>query len=149
MVFMEETPDRVVGLLNDLIQTDQDALEAYRNAATRLDDANDRRDMEDLIRGTENRLDRLGTWVTRLGGSTPSRRNFEAKLAGGVVAASAWLGHRALWGSVLAMVDRALQHYQRAVTHQGSPPEVMRLLQEGLDDQTAQRAWLQKRLATA
>src|SRR4051812_9877677 len=145
MVFMEESPDRVVGLLNDLIQIDQDALEAYRNAATRLE-ADDRSDMEDLIRGTEDRLDRLGIWVTRLGGHTPSRRNFEAKLAGHVVAASAWLGDRTMLGSVLAMVDRALEHYQRAVSHQGSPPEVMRILQAGLDEQEAQRAWLVRRL---
>jgi hypothetical protein len=146
MVFMEESPERVVGLLNHLIQIDQDALEAYRNAATRLDEAEDRRDLQDLIRGTEDRLDRLCTWVNRLGGSTPSRRNFEAKLAGRMVAASAWLGDHAMLGSLLAVVDRAHEHYQRAVTHQGSPPDVMRLLQAGLDEQATHRDWLLRRL---
>ena len=138
-------PD-VLSMLNDLIELDYDAAEAYEAAIERLDDPDSKSNLQtfrdDHLRHTQE----LSTVVRDLGGDPPTEGDFKAVLTKGKVVIAGLGGDVAVLRAMKSNEDDTNTAYERAVARDELTDDIIDLLQRNLDDERRHRAWIVRRI---
>jgi uncharacterized protein (TIGR02284 family) len=139
--------DKVIRKLNDLIELDHDAIEAYRAAIERLEDPVSREQLSLFCGDHERHTRNLTALVTKLGGE-PSRGPDMARFLtkGKVVIGGLVGGDRTVMAAMLANEEVTNKRYEIALSADGMDSETRQTLQSNLDDEHRHRAWIKAKL---
>lgn len=149
MVTTAGTAADVVDMLNDLIQLDYDAVQAYEAAINRIDDDEHRRQLsafrDDHVRHTEE----LSRVVRGLGGEPATSASMKQVLTVGKVAFADMMGARAVLQAMKTNEDDTNTAYERASGRSDLPPAAIPVIQSALSDERRHRDWIEKVIATS
>lgn len=138
-------PD-VLDMLNDLIELDFDAAEAYQAAIDRLDDPDSKSHLasfrEDHLRHTEE----LSAIVRDLGGEPPLEGDFKAVLTKGKVVIAGLGGDVAVLRAMKSNEDDTNTAYERASEREELTTDVQDILRRNLSDERRHRDWIVNRI---
>ena len=147
MVTTVGTASDVVDMLNDLIQLDYDAIQAYEAAIGRIDNSEHHRQLtafkDDHVRHTQE----LGRVVRELGAEPATSASMKQVLTVGKVAFADMLGDRAVLQAMKTNEDDTNTAYERAAGRSDLPQAAVPVIQSALGDERRHRDWLEKTIA--
>lgn len=149
MVTTVGTATDIVDMLNDLIQLDHDAIQAYEAAISRIDNAEHQRQLtafrDDHVRHTEE----LSRVVRELGGEPATGPSMKQVLTVGKVAFADMMGNRAVLQAMKTNEDDTNTAYERAAGRSDLPAAAVPVIQAALSDERRHRDWIEKTIATS
>lgn len=142
MVTTVGTEASLDGLLEDLIQLDHDAADAYQAAIERIERADRRETLrlfkEDHLRHTRE----LGDCLRELSREPPEEGDFKSFLTQGKVVIAALAGDDAILEAMRSNEADTNTAYERALQFKGLPADVEPVLQRGLEDERRHCDWV-------
>jgi uncharacterized protein (TIGR02284 family) len=147
MVTTVGTESTLVDTLNNLIQLDYDAIEAYDAAIDRLDNAEYKARLKEFRADHVRHTRDLGAAVTGLGGKPARQGGAKSLLTRGKVMMADLMGDRAILQAMRSNEDDTNTAYERAVKAADGTPAVATALRAGLDDERRHRAWIEQALS--
>ncbi|MDB5407672.1 MAG: uncharacterized protein JWL84_2584 [Rhodospirillales bacterium] len=146
MATMVGTESTLEGLLEDLIQLDYDAADAYQAAINRLENASWRTTLanfkEDHLRHTRE----LGDTLSGMGRTPPTGSDLKAVLTQGKVVIAGLAGDDAILEAMRTNEADTNTAYERAVQHPMAASALRETLEHGLDDERRHCDWILKQL---
>lgn len=128
--------------LNNLIELDYDAIEAYEAAIDRLDEAQLRERLMAFKRDHEKHTQNLGQWVSRLGGEPSTKGDFKQILTKGKVLIGALGDTKGILKAMKANEDVTNKMYEKALAEINEPPELVETIRQNFQDEQRHREWL-------
>jgi uncharacterized protein (TIGR02284 family) len=147
MATMAGTQKDLVDLLNNLIELDYDAIEAYRAAIQRLGVSSDQDQLRQFMEDHRRHVDDLSRIVQDLGAQPSSGADFKQVLTKGKVMIGQISGDRGILEAMKSNEDDTNRAYERAVPQAGLPSNVRTILEGNLGDERRHRTWLEQRIA--
>jgi len=146
MATVRGTEGNIIHLLNNLIELDYDAIEAYEASIARLKDADDREQLRTFMADHIRHTNDLSAAVRKLGGNPASKGDFKRLLTKGKVVLAALVDDRAILFAMKTNEADTNTAYERASRHDGLSPEVKAILDRNLADERKHKAWIEERL---
>lgn len=146
MVTTVGTETSLPDLLTNLIHLDYDAIEAYRTAVERLDDAALAETLRGFMADHERHTRDVSAALTRLGHTPPTGGDMKQLLTTGKVAMADMFGDKAILQAMKTNEDDTNTAYERAVGHAEVTPDIRGLLDSNLGDERRHRAWIEETL---
>ena len=131
-------------LLNSLIELDLDAIEAYRAAVDKLQDAKAKKALGEFLQDHQRHVDELTPHAKRYAGKAADKADAKAVLTTGKVKLASLVGDKAILLAMITNENDTNTAYERAIAHEGFDAALKSLLQKNLGDERRHREWLQK-----
>lgn len=135
-------------LLEDLIQLDFDAVEAYQAAIDRLEDAECKQKLGDFMADHVRHTENLGTFLRESGREPPQKGDMKKMLTKGKVVIAGLMGDKAILMAMKTNEDDTNNAYDRAVKNENAPARIKDVLRANLADERRHRAWIEERIKT-
>jgi uncharacterized protein (TIGR02284 family) len=129
-------------LLEDLIQLDYDAADAYQAAIDRLEDARFRSALAEFKRDHLRHIAELSDILSSMGGTPPKEGDMKALLAKGKVVVAGLMGDESILQAMRTNEADTNTAYERAVGFTGLPSNTREVLQRGLEDERRHCEWI-------
>ena len=129
--------------LKNLVELDNDAVEAYEMAINKLKAANYKLKLIEFKEDHERHIRELNTVLEKRGQEKIIEPTNKQWLTKGKVFLGSLIGDKTI---LLAMKSNEMDTnmaYERMVSHQDKWPETMMILQRGLEDERKHKAWLE------
>jgi uncharacterized protein (TIGR02284 family) len=133
-------------LLEQLIELDYDAIEAYHAAIDRLEDADARAQLRDFQSDHVRHTRDLGAVLRQSGREPPQGPDVKRMLTEGKVRIAALAGDKAVLMAMRTNEDDTNTAYERAVNNEAVPPQVKQILRGCLADERRHRAWIETQI---
>jgi len=133
-------------LLEQLIELDYDAVEAYDAAIERLAGAPLRETMGGFRKDHLRHIEELSAILRQSGREPPSGPDAKRLLASGKVVIAGLIGDRAILMAMKTNEDDTNTAYERAAGNTVVPAGVKQILQRGLADERRHRAWIEQQV---
>jgi uncharacterized protein (TIGR02284 family) len=145
---MSSSSENVVTKLNQLIQLDYDAIEAYVAAIERLEDAACKEQLAKFCEDHDRHVRVLSALVDSYGGKAATGPDVKQLLTKGKVVIADIIGNdRAILMAMRANEEVTNKTYEEVLTHIGSVrPETRTLLERNLADERRHRAWIEAQI---
>jgi rubrerythrin len=140
--------DDPVALLNALITLDYDAVEAYRAAIDRLEQANYKQTLSEFLADHVRHTTELSAVVRGLGGTPPEGPGAKSLMTKGKVAMANIAGESAILRAMLSNEGDTNTAYERASKHDNLPENARALIDGNLNDERRHKAWLEQVLSS-
>jgi uncharacterized protein (TIGR02284 family) len=138
---------KIIRQLNDLIELDFDAIEAYAAAIARLSDPEDKSQLGQFMGDHRRHVTDLTSIVEMLGAKAAAKADVKQVLTKGKVVIAGLLGERAVLEAMKSNEDMTNRVYEKATNEHGLPSHVREILERNLADERRHRAWLEQRIA--
>lgn len=132
--------------LNDVIEMDYDAIEAYDAAIKRLDEESFRAKLREFKADHERHIRDLSTAVKAEGGTPPGSGDFKQYLSKGKVVIADLGGRDSILKAMKSNVEETEDKYAAMVAEQ-FPAHIKQLLENGLADERRHKSWLHQNVA--
>lgn len=142
------TEGTVEDLLQDLIQLDYDAADAYQSAIDRLQDPAFRSTLAEFKRDHVRHIDELGVILSGMGRTPPKQGDMKSILARGKVVIGGLAGDKAILQAMRTNEADTNTAYERAVKIRDLPPATQDVFARGLEDERRHCAWILTTLKT-
>lgn len=146
MATLVGTQKELSALLNQLIELDFDAVEAYKAATERIEAANDRAQLEFFMGDHERHTRELTALVQQMGEKPATQADIKQVLTKGKVVIAGLISDRAILMAMKTNEDDTNTAYERAVKRNDLPVAVRTVLERNLADERRHRAWIEARL---
>lgn len=147
MVTTVGTESNLVDTLNNLIQLDYDAIDAYDAAIDRLDSAEYKERLKEFRADHARHTRDLGAVVRELGGKPAQQGGAKSMLTRGKVMMADLMGDGAILQAMKSNEDDTNTAYDRAVKGAEGNPAAASALRAGLEDERRHRAWIEQALS--
>ena len=147
MVTTVGTADDAGTMLNDLIQLDIDAIQAYEAAINKVDDASYKQQLTAFRNDHERHTQELGAIVRGLGQEPPSGGDMKQLLTVGKVAFADLMGDGAILRAMKTNEDDTNTAYERAAKRTDLPAAAEPVVQAALADERRHRDWIETTIA--
>jgi len=147
MATMVGTQKEIGKLLNSLLELDYDAVEAYKVAIEKLEDANDKAQLRLFMGDHERHVADLRALIATTGEKAAEGADLKAILTKGKVVLGSIVGDRAILMAMKSNEDDTNIAYERASKRDDIPPGVRQVLTRNLSDERRHRAYIEQRLA--
>ena len=147
MVTTVGTEGNLVDTLNNLIQLDYDAIDAYEAAIDRLDSAEYKATLKQFRDDHARHTRDLGAVVTELGGKPARQGGAKSMLTRGKVMMATLMGDGAILQAMKSNEDDTNTAYERAVGNAKGSASAAAALRAGLEDERRHRAWIEQTLS--
>jgi uncharacterized protein (TIGR02284 family) len=148
MVTLVGREKEVVDLLNDLLELEFDAIEAYQTAIEKLDGAGDKRELGSFLVDHQRHINELTTCVEAIGGTAASKADLKRVLTQGKVVLMGLLGDRAIMMAMKTNEDDTNTAYERAAGRKDLSPSILDVVERALADERRHRSWIVARIAS-
>lgn len=132
--------------LNDLIQLDFDAIEAYEAAIERLDSADCRDNLERFMRDHERHTVNLSEQVRMLGGTPKTKGDFMAMLTKGKVLIGQIADDKGILMAMNANEAVTNKTYEKALAKMVGHPTEEAVVRANLADERRHKQWIEQKL---
>lgn len=149
MATMTGTQATLGRLLNDLIELDFDAIEAYKASIGRVANINDRSQLASFLQDHQRHVEELSALVSELGGEPAEGGDIKQVLTKGKVVIGGLLGDRMVLEAMKRNEADTNTAYERAVARTDLPAHVRAVLARNLADERRHREWIVQRLDEA
>jgi uncharacterized protein (TIGR02284 family) len=139
----------LMGLLNDLIELDYDAIEAYKAAIGRVDNLGDRSQLASFLEDHRQHVEDLSALVRDMGGEPAEGADIKQVLTKGKVVIGGLLGDRMVLEAMKTNETDTNTAYERAVARADLPAHVRKVLEKNLADERRHREWIVQRVSEA
>ncbi len=129
------TENTLESLLEDLVQLDYDAADAYQAAIDRLKDARFRSTLAEFKRDHLRHITEVGDILSSMGRTPPKEGDMKALLAKGKVVIAGLMGDEAILQAMRTNEADTNTAYERAVQFKGLQVNTREVLQRGLEDE--------------
>ena len=136
----------LVSLLNQLLELEYDALEAYQAAIDRLDDATFKTSFESFRGDHQRHVNELDGALRSFGETPPTGGDVKKVLAKGKVLIGALIGDRAVLMAMKTNEDDTNTAYERVVKRDDVPSHLRVIFERALADERRHRAWIEQQL---
>lgn len=133
-------------LLEDLIELDFDAVEAYQAAIDRLEDATAREKLTEFKGDHVRHTEELGKLLRESGREPPKKGDIKRILTKGKVVIAGLAGDKAILMAMKTNEDDTNKAYERAVNNDAAPATIKEVLRANLADERRHRQWIEDRL---
>ena len=140
------TENTLESMLEDLVQLDYDAADAYQAAIDRLKDARFRSTLAEFKRDHLRHITELGDILSSMGRTPPKEGDMKALLAKGKVVIAGLMGDEAILQAMRTNEADTNTAYERAVQFKGLPSNTRDVLQRGLEDERRHCEWILEQL---
>lgn len=140
------TESDLVDMLNNLIQLDYDAIDAYDTAIDRLDSAEYKARLREFREDHARHTRDLGDAVAELGGKPAKQGGAKSMMTRGKVMMADLLGDTAILQAMKSNEDDTNTAYERAEQAAAGTPAAT-AVQAGLKDERHHRAWIEQALS--
>jgi uncharacterized protein (TIGR02284 family) len=148
MVTLVGKEKEVAKLLNDLLELEFDAIEAYQTAIEKLEDVGDKREFGSFLADHHRHVGELTACVQALGVTAATKGDLKRVLTQGKVALMGLLGDRAIMMAMKTNEDDTNTAYERAVSRGDLTSAIMDVVQRALADERRHRSWIVARIAS-
>lgn len=146
MVTTVGTENTLEDLLNDLVQLDFDAAEAYRAAIDRLENPTYKSALSEFRDDHLRHTRELGECLRTLGKPVPTQGDAKQILAKGKVVIGGLMGDQAILRAMQSNEDDTVTAYDRAVKFKDVPESVLDILERGDQDEHRHCQWIRSKL---
>ena len=146
MATMVGTEKQLDSLLNALLELDYDAIEAYRAAIARLDNAEDRKQLATFMADHERHTRELTSLVAAMGKQPSKGADLKQWLTKGKVIIAGLVGDSAILAAMKTNEDDTNVAYERAFQRTDLPSDVRIVIERNLADERRHRAYIEARL---
>ena len=129
--------------LNDLIQLDHDAIEAYEAAIERLDSPDYRAKMQEFCDDHRRHTSELGAQVRTLGGTPKQKGDFMALLTKGKVVIGNLAEDRGILMAMNANEAVTNKTYEHVLEKLAGHADIEPLVRRNLEDERRHKAWIE------
>lgn len=140
------TENTLESLLEDLVQLDYDAADAYQAAIDRLKDARFRSTLAEFKRDHLRHITEVGDILSSMGRTPPKEGDMKALLAKGKVVIAGLMGDEAILQAMRTNEADTNTAYERAVQFKGLQANTREVLQRGLEDERRHCEWILEQL---
>ena len=147
MVTTVGTESDLVDMLNNLIQLDYDAIDAYDAAIDRLDSAEYKARLKEFREDHARHTRDVGAVVTELGGKAAKQGGAKSMLTRGKVMMADPMGDTAILQAMKSNEDDTNPAYERAVKAAEGASAAATVLRAGLEDERRYRTWIEQAIA--
>lgn len=138
--------DETAKTLQELVNLDYDAIEAYDEAIKRLDDAETGTKLaefrEDHVRHTEN----IGNILRNLGEEVPAGPDAKSLLTEGKVVIADLAGDKAILKAMVMNEKVTNKTYEKALKVDGLDAAMQQTLSQNLADEERHKTWIESRI---
>lgn len=134
--------DTVCEKLNDLIQLDFDAIDAYAAAIERLESAEYRQQLAAFMADHERHTENLAAKVRELGGTPKHKGDAMRILTKGKVVIGGLMGDKAILMAMKANEEVTNKTYEHMLEKVSGRPDVESLVDGNLGDERRHKAWI-------
>ena len=149
MVTTVGTASDIINMLNDLIQLDCDAIQAYEAAINRIDDSEHQRQLAAFKNDHDRHTRELDSVVRGLRGKPINGASIKHVVTTGKIAFADMMGDRAVLQAMKTNEDDTNKAYERAASQSDLPQSAVRVIQAALGDERRHRDWLEKTIAAS
>ncbi len=146
MATMVGTQRDLTALLEQMIQLEYDALEAYKVAVEHLQDDGLRWHLQSFMADHERHVEELTAALTEMGAEAPEGPDAKQLITTAKVFFGVLLGDRAILGAMRANEDDTNTACERAVARVDTPAHLRKLFVRHLADERRHRDWLEGRI---
>jgi uncharacterized protein (TIGR02284 family) len=145
---MATSNETLVEKLNDLIELDFDAIEAYQAAIERLENPTYKNRLSEFLKDHERHTQNLAELVTKHGGKPSRGPDFKRFLTKGKVVMADLVGNdHAILMAMRANEEVTNKRYELALSvHADMDTETRRVLESNLGDERRHREWIAEHL---
>jgi uncharacterized protein (TIGR02284 family) len=136
------TENTLESLLEDLIQLDYDAADAYQAAIDRLENSSYRTRLAEFKRDHLRHITELGEILSDMGRTPPKEVDMKALLTKGKVIIAGLMGDEAVLQAMRTNEADTNTAYERAVNFKGLQANTREVLQRGLEDERRHCEWI-------
>lgn len=147
MVTTVGTESKLSDLVQDLVQLDKAAIEAYNAAIERLANLEYKQQLTSFCEDHIEHARVLGTWLRAHQQDTPASGGLKETLTTGKVALAGLVGDKQILQAMKTNEDDTNTAYQRAVEHREADG-VRATFEKNLADERRHRSWMESVLAT-
>jgi uncharacterized protein (TIGR02284 family) len=148
MVTTVGTETTLEDLLEDLIQLDYDAADAYQAAIDRLDDRRFQDALAEFRRDHLRHISELSDILSGMGRAPPKKGDMKGILARGKVAIGGLMDDESILHAMRTNEADTNTAYERAVKYDALPSTTRDVLQRGLEDERRHCQWILDTLKT-
>lgn len=149
MATMVGTEKQLDSLLNSLLELDYDAIEAYRAAIARLENADDRKQFATFMADHQRHTRELTPLVSALGREASKGADMKQWLTKGKVIIAGLVGDKAILMAMKTNEDDTNVAYERATQRTDLPTHIRVVIERNLGDERRHRAYIEARLGAA
>ena len=142
------TESTLEDLLEDLVQLDYDAADAYQAAIDRLDEARFRDRLREFKGDHLRHIDEISAILQRMGRTPPKEGDMKSYLTQGKVMIGSLMGDKAILQAMKTNEADTNTAYERAVGFRGLDATTQQTLQRGLEDERRHCEWILQELKT-
>jgi uncharacterized protein (TIGR02284 family) len=136
------TENTLESLLEDLIQLDYDAADAYQAAIDRLENSSYRTRLAEFKRDHLRHITELSEILSDMGRTPPKEGDMKALLTKGKVIIAGLMGDEAVLQAMRTNEADTNTAYERAVNFKGLQANTREVLQRGLEDERRHCEWI-------
>jgi uncharacterized protein (TIGR02284 family) len=140
--------NEVVSVLNNLIELDYDAIEAYKAAIDRLSGLSDKQQLGEFLADHRRHVTELSLIVRNFGSEPRKHGDIKQVLTKGKVVLGGLIGERSVFEAMKSNEDDTNRIYEKATNEPGMPVDVLAVLERNLADERRHRAWFMERVRT-
>jgi uncharacterized protein (TIGR02284 family) len=140
------TENTLESLLEDLVQLDYDAADAYQAAVDRLENSSYRTALAEFKRDHLRHITELGDILSSMGRTPPKEGDMKALLTKGKVVIAGLMGDEAILQAMRTNEADTNTAYERAVNFKGLQANTRDALQRGLEDERRHCEWILQQL---
>ena len=129
-------------LLEDLVQLDYDAADAYQAAIDRLENSSFRSALAEFKRDHLRHITELGDILSRMGRTPPKEGDVKALLTKGKVVIAGLMGDESILQAMRTNEADTNTAYERAVNFKGLQANTRDVLERGLEDERRHCGWI-------
>ena len=136
------TEKTIESLLEDLIQLDYDAADAYQAAIDRLENSRFRSALAEFKRDHLRHITELGDILSSMGRTPPKEGDMKALVAKGKVVIAGLMGDESILQAMRTNEADTNTAYERAVNFKGLQANTRDVLERGLEDERRHCEWI-------
>ena len=129
-------------LLEDLVQLDYDAADAYQAAIDRLENSSFRSALAEFKRDHLRHITELGDILSSMGRTPPKEGDMKALLTKGKVVIAGLLGDESILQAMRTNEADTNTAYERGVNFKGLQANTRDVLERGLEDERRHCGWI-------
>ncbi len=129
-------------LVTKLIELDYDAIEAYDEAISRLENAEAKAKLTEFRDDHKRHTEKLAPFLSQHGRNVPNKGNFKRVLTKGKVVMAGLMGDKAILMAMKTNEEDTNTAYERAVNHKEAPASLREVFQSNLADERRHREWI-------
>jgi uncharacterized protein (TIGR02284 family) len=136
------TENTLEDLLEDLVQLDYDAADAYQAAIDRLENSSFRSALAEFKRDHLRHITELGDILSSMGRAPPKEGDMKALLTKGKVVIAGLMGDESILQAMRTNEADTNTAYERAVNFKGLQTNTRDVLERGLEDERRHCGWI-------